>query len=239
MQIMDEYQTIHYLLANRASIARYGDGELKLCLGKSAKSQISDEMMQHRLKKILKSSDNAKCVVGIPRIYSDGDFVRMSERKGGFWKKYSGGRFSSLYNQNKMYGSAFITRPDAAPDIDKVEYYDLVKSIWRDRDVLVMHGEGTGFLKRISILETAKTYEVMQGPIRDAFSEHYNLMTMLLNSSDPETVILLSLGPEATILAYDLAEKNRQALDLGHMGMFYAHVHPKDKNWDGIKREIC
>lgn len=238
MQIMDEHKTINYLLDNHASIARYGDGELKLCLGHKAKSQQKDSGIQGRLREILKSKENG-CLVGIPRIYNGKDRERMSERKWSFWKKYATSTFLNLYDRNKVYGSAFITRPDAAPAIDCEEYYDRVKSIWKDRDVLIMHGEGTGFLKRMSILETAKSYKVVTGPLIDAFTYHKLLLHGLLQYSDSNSVILLSLGPEATVLAYDLAEQGRQALDLGHMGMFYAHIHPKDRNWDGIKRDIC
>ena len=239
MQIMDEYQTIRYLLTNRASIARYGDGELKLCLGKSAKSQRADKDMQMRLLDILKHPDKGNCVVGIPRIYAKEDSGRMTERKWSFWCNYATKGFLALYDTTKMYGSAFITRPDTNAGIDCKEYYDELKSIWKDRDVLVMHGEGTGFLKRMSLLDGARSYNIIHGPIRDAFTYHKLLMKGLMDNSTNKSVILLSLGPEATVLAYDLAMAGRQALDLGHLGMFYAHIHPKDKNWDGVKRDIC
>jgi hypothetical protein len=194
--------------------------------------------MRARLLEILKSNNNANCVVGIPRIYLKEDQERMTERKWSFWKNYTGKKILDLYEPNKFYGSAFITRPDTNSAIDCKEYYDELKLIWKDKEVLVMHGEGTGFLKRLSLLETAKTYKVIQGPIRDAFTAHKLLLHKLTELSTPDMVILLSLGPEATVLAYDLAQADRQAIDLGHLGMFYAHIHPKDKNWDGVNREI-
>ena len=238
MRIMDEYQTIKYLLDERASIARYGDGEIKLCLGRSAKSQKADLNMQKRLKDILKSNGSVNCLVGIPRIYSGHDSGRMTEKKWSFWKRYKSKSVLDLYDQNKVYGSAFITRPDTNDAIDCKEYYDKLKLIWKDREVLIMHGEGTGFLKRRSLVETASVVAEFTGPIRDAYAYHDKLVKTLLFCSDKDTVILLSLGPEATVLAYDLARAGRQALDLGHLGMFYAHVHPKDKNFDGVQREI-
>ena len=238
MQIMYEYKTIRYLLDQHASIARYGDGELKLCLGKSAKSQCADKEMQKRLLEILKSNNDANCLVGIPRIYSEEDQTRMTERKWSFWKNYTGKRFLNLYNPNKYYGSAFITRPDTNTEIDCKEYYDELKLVCKDRPVVVMHGEGTGFLKSRSLVDTAHTVAELTGPIRDSYSYHDKLLKTLLSVSDKDTIILLSLGPEATVLAYDLAMAGRQALDLGHLGMFYAHIHPKDKNWDGVNREI-
>lgn len=240
MQIMDEYQTIDFIRTNRTSIARYGDGELKLCLGKSAKSQHWNLSMQTRLREILLINGGSAndCLVGIPRIHAPEDKARMSERKWSFWKSYAVKKITALYNHDKHYGSAFITRPDAAPAIDCKDYYDKVKELWRDRDVLVMHGEGTGFLKQKCLIETAKTSRVLTGPIRDAYSHHKDLVRSLLKHSSNDTIILLSLGPEATVLAFDMAMKGRQTLDLGHMGMFYAHIHPKDKNWDGSKYDV-
>jgi glycosyltransferase family protein len=235
---MDEYQTIHHLLTNRASIARYGDGELKLCIGRSAKSQKAGKSIQRRLREILQAGEKTNCLVGIPRIYSNQDQGRMSERKWRFWKSYTGSTFRGLYSSKKVYGSAFITRPDAAPEIDCVDYFELVKSIWKDKDVFVMHGKGTGFLKSISLLDGAKKYEVVAGPIIDAHDQHSKLLRTILDRTSNDMVILLSLGPEATVLAYDLATFGRQALDLGHMGMFYAHIHPKDKNWNGVRCEV-
>jgi glycosyltransferase family protein len=238
MRIMDEYQTIQCLMDERTSIARYGDGELKLCFGRDAKSQKWDPGIQYRLLQILKSGDK-HCLVGIPRIYQKEDRLRMSERKWGFWSHYANGKFLSLYDKNKQYGSAFITRPDAAPEIDCIEYYNLLKKIWLDRPVVVMHGSGTGFLKNKSLVENASSVDERIGPITDAFLYHKLLVKGLLDCSDNDCAILISLGPEATVLAYDLAQAGRQALDLGHLGMFYAHIHPKDRNWDGISREIC
>lgn len=233
---MTEWETIAYLIDTGKSIARYGDGELKLCVGRSAKSQKADPEMAKRLKDILKSKDK-RCLIGIPRIYSPEDSIRMSERKWSFWYKYATKRFRILYDGNKQYGSAFITRPDTNADIDCEEYYEEVKSIWRGRDILVVHGEGTGFLKKQSLVKDVRSCRVLVGPIVHAFSYHGKLLKTILGCSSSDMVILLSLGPEATVLAYDLAVNGRQALDLGHMGMFYAHVHPKDSKWDGVYLE--
>ena len=236
MQIMDEHSTIQYLIDHRASIARYGDGELKLCTGRRAKSQVCSAGIQNRMREILVSRNNNNCLVGIPRIYSSEDKCRMSERKWSFWKNYANDKHLPLYDKYKLYGSAFITRPDAAPGIDNAEYYAKIKSLWKDREVLILHGKGTGFLKSPSLLDGVKKYQEAIGPPTNAYSEHKSLLKRMLLTSDRDTIILISLGPEATILAWDLACNERQALDLGHLGMFYAHIHPKDKQWDGVDR---
>jgi hypothetical protein len=51
-------------------------------------------------------------------------------------------------------------------------------------------------------------------------------MKMML-AEPVDNLLVISLGPTATVLAADLAREGRQALDLGHLGMFYAGIHPK------------
>ena len=224
MKIMDELQTIQWLIDNRGSISRYGDGELKICTGRAAKSQPGGLEIQIRLCDILKKPLPGH-LVGIPRNLDRNDWP--TKEKGIFWAKYATERYLDLYDPKIQYGSAFITRPDTNSALNTVEYYELIKALWKDRSVLVCHGEGRGFLKRPCLLDTARDHKVVIAPAYDAFADYQSLLSNLLSASNENTVVLLSLGPTATVLAYDLHKAGRQALDLGHLGMFYAHVHPK------------
>ena len=52
---------------------------------------------------------------------------------------------------------------------------------------------------------------------------------------DKEYLVLLSLGPCATVLAYDLSKKGYQALDIGHLPNSYLEAtgerkKPEEKN---------
>ena len=228
MIILEEFETIRHLLSYNCSIARYGDGELKICLGGSAIAQPGSPALQGRLKQILKNTDPG-LLVGIPRMH---DGLEVQKKK--FWTKYSQPRFTDLYIQKGVYGSAFITRPDSAFHIDCAEYYELVKLLWKNKRVLLYQGVNRRFLKaEPNLFSTAESYTVLYGPSYDAFSEYKTIFQILKNESDRDTVIVLSLGPTATVLANDLTIIGRQTLDLGHMGMFYAHIHPKARQYDG------
>ena len=54
----------------------------------------------------------------------------------------------------------------------------------------------------------------------DAFSEYKNLLEKCSEIPKSDLVIII-LGPTAKILAYDLALKGYQALDLGHVAKAY------------------
>ena len=225
MKIFDEIETITYLIKNKCSIARYGDGELKLCTGRSAKSQSFNEGISSRLRQILLSNDT-KCLVGIPRIYNRADWPTVE--KGRFWGRYSGVRYSGLYNSKKRYGSAFITRPDTNRAIDCKCYFDLVKQLWVGRHVFLVQGADTNFDKTGTMFNAALSVKVLRGPAKDAYSDYPAILARLLEDTCADDIIVLALGPTATIIAYELSIAGRQALDLGHLGQFYSHVHPKD-----------
>jgi len=227
MRIMNEWETIDFLIKNKCGISRFGDGELKLCLGQSTKTQVWSQKIQGRMRDILKSKQG-KCLIGIPRL--DRDFV--SDQKRDHWAKYNTPQYQALYRQGKLYGSAFITRLDEIPEIDCPEYWDQAKEIWRDRTVVVLQGERKPFTKQADILDTAIVSKILYGPTANAFAEYGRLFHMMLKETSNSDVVILALGATATVLAYDLSLAGRQALDLGHMGMFYARAHGKQT---GIK----
>jgi hypothetical protein len=163
-------------------------------------------------------------LVGIPRL--DRDFA--TDRKRDHWAQYASERYTTLCRQNKLYGSAFITRLDEIPAIDCPEYWDRVKEIWRGKSVVVLQGERKPFTKQADILDSALVVaKIIYGPITNAFSEYERLLEMMLAETSNDDVVILALGATATVLAYDLCLAGRQALDLGHMGMFYARAHGK------------
>jgi FkbM family methyltransferase len=120
-----------------ASLARYGDGELKLALDRDAKSQHGDQGLAKRLRQILAAPTGA-CLVCIPNIES-------KTPKAEFWAQYKADRYVRLYRGPRLavgpaYGSSFITRPDSAPWIDRPEYWRRVVDLWRGQDVVLVRG---------------------------------------------------------------------------------------------------
>ncbi len=118
--VLGEFETLDRVLAG-ASLARYGDGELKMA-GHNAgiKSQQADPALSRRLAEILLASGD--CLVGIPNIHS-------KTPKAELWGKYT--RYSSLLATGRQYASSFITRPDSAPWIDVPAYWDRIEQLWR------------------------------------------------------------------------------------------------------------
>jgi len=220
LKVIGEYETIREIIKKGASIARFGDGEFKLCRGSKQISQRPSQEISERLCAILKSND-PNLFVGIPNIWGSN---KLSDRKEKFWSKYRCQKTTRFLSIKKQYYSAFISRPDAALHIDCTEYWDLCKKMWYDRVVVLVKGEGTGFNKDPMIFAGARSVEVIIAPPRDAFESLEDLFNYL-RLYDRGTLFVISLGPTATVLAADLCSAGYQALDLGHFGMMYSKAH--------------
>ena len=229
MNILTEHDTLRYIIKHKCSIARYGDGEFKLCLGRSAKSQKVNPLIKNDLRKIL-LSNNRKCLVGIPRITSRVDW--SSEQKKEFWYKFIAVK-KSLCREDKLYGSSFITRPDAAPEIYNKDYFWLLKQIWKDKDVIVVKGEYQKFNRNTSMFSTANKVHLVCEARNDAYKDKDSIINFVKGEVTKNSVVVISLGPTATVIAYELSKLGIQALDLGHLGQYYARVHPKGMDYAG------
>lgn len=226
--VIGESDTLDLVLAGK-SIARYGDGEFKICLGGAAKAQEADSRLRKKLTRAL--IDSGECLIGIPNI-RDVLARHTVGQKQDFWA-----RFMSMKSLlvNRQYVSAFITRPDSAPWIDTPEYWRRIESLWLGRDVTLVRGSSKSLTADDLIGAKHVTEIVTAGKIqpdgrvwhRDAFSEYESLLNRI---GTPERV-LLCLGPCATALAVDLCARGVHAIDLGHVGMFLRKHRRGDPMW--------
>ena len=207
-RVLDEHATIAAALQGR-SLARFGDGELKLCRGAGIKSQEAHPGLARELRAILRAPPGGPCLVCIPNIGA----VGLSPKEL-FWRSYRKPGVTRLF-AGQPYGSSFITRPDSAPWIDTPLYWGSVRQLWRDRDVVLVRGSGKSL--RPGELDGAGRVADLIAPRQHAYSAVDDLFAQL---SQEKRLVLLCLGPTATVLAFRLAAVGVQALDLGHLGMF-------------------
>lgn len=191
------------------SLARYGDGELRLCTGGPSISQRHDAKLQRELCAIL-ANPPERVLPCIPNLVSETPRWR-------FWQDFKAQRYLRLYSapaEHGLYGSSFITRPDNAPWIDRPEYWERVRRLWAGRSVAYVGGQDV-LLKVVT--QDAKNTDVILAPKRDAYSDIDALTRRLLTR--PYDVVVVALGAAGTVLAARLAGA-QHTLDLGHIGMF-------------------
>ncbi len=215
-EVIGELETMRLVVAG-ASIARYGDGEFKMCEGASIKSQEHHPRLQARLREILDGS--GECLVGIPNI-------RSATPKAEFWGPHM--RFHRLLSGSRQYYSSFISRPDSAPWIDCPESWEMAESLWKDQNVTLIRGGDpvpqeanpaklSGAVSLVAAdLTSARSVTEIVGPAINAWTAYDSLMAQV----DPEKRTLLCLGSTATVLAVDICARGGHAIDLGHFGMY-------------------
>jgi hypothetical protein len=209
------------LLHDGHSIARFGDGELRLAIGKECTSQRRVPGLAEELRAMLKAPRN--CLVGIP------NFAQTPKAEN--WTRYAGEQFTKLYGA-KEYASSFITRPDSAPWIDTPEYWADVRRLWYGRDVILVRGDEKSITPAM-LDGTAASVRIVDGPRQHAYASIAEIEALTLAAAgeimrdrrQASPLVILCLGATATALAWRLAHKpGLQALDLGHIGMFMRHA---------------
>lgn len=207
--VLSELETLERAHAGEC-LARYGDGELKLALGRDCISQVAYPQLAIELKQVLHAKSPVLPCIPAPK-----------NAKGESWARFATAGYLALYDPAATYGSAFITRPDSAPWIDTPEYWARVTDLWRGKDVHLV--AGTERSLRASMLAEAASVTEIRDEVshRDAYARIDEIEERI---GTPAGRVLLCLGPTATVLAARLAKKGIHALDLGHIGMFMRHA---------------
>lgn len=210
-RVLSAYDTLAEALKGR-SIARFGDGELRLTTEKgSAISQPANLDLKQELINLL--TGPTKSLVCIPR--------QGVGPKADRWENYKRDKFVALMKQ-KTYGSAFISRPDSEPEINTDHYWRGMQELWINRDVTLVVGTDYGSLNE-HMMRNARDLKVVFGPRVNAYTS-INEIEERIGTPPATAPILLCLGATATVLAERLARKGCWAIDLGHVGKFM----PKD-----------
>ena len=227
-KILNKTETIKYLTKNQKSLARFGDGEFALMNNaKNAISQDCNENLAKRLEEIL-SSNNAKIEIAIP--YSATHYLEKADEERdfilNFYGKYNEYIFKHLH-KNKVYLDSYCTI------FPTQEEFELWKEVWNERDVTIICGDRVFKNIHNNIFDNAKSIEYQYAPTVNAF-EQYDKILEKAKEINKNRLVIIILGPSATVLAYDLGNIGYQALDLGHIAKsynaFYNNMEMSRKN---------
>lgn len=208
-EVRSEIETVKSIVQNRASIGRFGDGELNMCFGRNKSFQKYDQKLVDRLKEILMLEED-NFLVGINTIRSEADLTPI-------WQKFvvrRGNRVLQLLDLDRSYESSTITTvfPSQPDEFDV--YLECLKAIWDDRKVVFVVGKNSRFFFLEELFGNIAEYEFVYGPAENAFSVYDDLIGRV-QGYGTDWLVMISLGPTATVMAYDLFRLGYQAIDLG------------------------
>ena len=222
--IASSEETIQKLYEPNVSIARFGDGELSYIEKIGLYFQPYNEELANRLKEIL-NSNVPNLLIGLPIALNP----QNCELYEGFAKEYwvdwlqkNEEKMEKLINPNKKYYSAQISRfyLDYKDKSNVANYVKMLKELWNDRDVVIVEGEKSRLGVGNDLFDNMRTIKRILCPPENAFLKYDSILEEIKKTSK-NNLILLALGPTATVLAYDLHKLGYKAIDIGHVDIEY------------------
>ncbi len=212
-KVHDEWTTLRKLQEG-FSIARFGDGELKMATGHEYRREPANRAMAKELMSIL-TKPNKNCLVGIwplnPESPKHKSLVRHKER------------FKAVLSPDVEYYSSLISRPDSAPWIRNREYALEFRKLWDGKYITVLCEPDSGALRALSDQLGVAHFPC---PFTKAYAQIADFEERIARNK-PD-IAILACGPTATCLAHRLAKRGIQAIDFGSAGSFIAKLLKDD-----------
>lgn len=231
-------ETFKKLRDDHYSLCRFGDGEIAWICGSSKGyfGQENSKLLSIRLEEVIKSK-NDNILIGIPNFFDkmEGYSKKRKISRNIHLSKYAKKWYELCSGNEKKYADSLITRVFLGRDTDYEFMFNNWKNIWNDRDVIIVEGEQTYFGIGNDLLSNAKSVSRIICPAENAFSSYDIIFNMILKC-EKEKLILIALGPTATILSYDLSMNGYQAIDIGHLDIEYEWYKMNDNT--GKKRAV-
>ncbi|KQK27499.1 SP_1767 family glycosyltransferase [Chryseobacterium aquaticum] len=217
-------ETLQYIIDNKMSIARFGDGELSMLYHNNIGFQKYNADLKNRLKEIILDYKNDKCLVAIPSSLQSLDGFTLNARL--MFKSLIGGYYDTyrkFLNFDHVYPNSFITRfyMDSADKKSAGMYFSMLKQIWNKREVIILEGEFTRFGTGNDLLHNTINVSRIIVPSKNAFDKYDSIIEAVQLNINKNSLILAAIGPTATVLCYDLSQMGFQAIDIGHADIEY------------------
>lgn len=225
VKVMSAEETIDKILEGY-SIARYGDGELQWMLGTNEHSfQKGSEKLKERLAEVFTSNEK-KLLICLSESFTELDHFSYEDRL--FWQlllKKHWKEYEKVIDLEKTYGNAHISRPYISYNKkyrkQAAGKFAYLKKIWDNKKLLIVEGEKTRLGVGNDLMDNVKEIKRLICPSKDAFESYDKIMDFIKNMDYKADMILMALGPTATILAYDLSKLGYHAVDIGHVDIEY------------------
>lgn len=216
------HASLDYIIKNKASVVRFGDGEINLISGSGIPYQKYDASLAAYLKKIIGMNSSEQMLVCLPDVFEKQE--RYNDYCKDFWKghlNYYGELYKEICNAN-WYGSTFISRPyiDLQDKSESAGYFEHLKQLWKERDLLLVEGCTSRIGVGNDLFDEAKSIKRIICPSKDAWSQYGEILENIMKYAE-NRLILIMLGPTAKVLAYELSMRGYQAIDLGHIDSEY------------------
>jgi hypothetical protein len=207
-------ETIDVLRTERKSLARFGDGEFRLMYRLEHKLKFhrnSPELMLALQRVLVSPSEHT--LVGMPQVFMGIHWSIVFAETWHFLRP--------MIATQERFANSHVTRPMFFEHHGQ-DAVDAWRSVWEGRDAAVVTGHGSRFDLVPALFDNLGSVSEVYSTPTDAFFDLDRLTGEIEDTG--RDLVLLSLGPAATVAADLLAAKGIQALDIGHLSSSYENV---------------
>ena len=216
-KILSFDETVNEIVTNKKSISRFGDGEFHLLTKeRGIFFQELNQKIAERLYEVL-NSNLPNHLVCIPFNFNSQKNLKKDAKVHwlNFLNKKGKEITAAIENPHTIFGDAMISRFyfDYKNKNEVPRRINSLMMIWENKDVLIVEGE----LSRLGIgndfFNKAKSIKRILCPSKNAFEKYDEILTAT-KIHGKSKLIIIAIGPTATVLAYDLAKENFSIIGL-------------------------
>lgn len=221
-KVLSIEETIDKIINEKLSVIRFGDGEISLIDGLDLAFQKRNDELSSKLEEIIKS-DNEKLLICIPGVWGN---LNMFMKYAYDFNMHHVYRYyhvwKNLLSYEKIYGDTNVTRHYLAyKDKNRTgEIFRKIFSLWNNKEVVLIEGEKSRLGVGNDMFDNIKSIKRILCPPENAYFK-YKEIEQEVAKIGKETLILISLGPTAKVIAYDLFLLGYRVIDIGHIDMEY------------------
>lgn len=224
-------ELLQRILQEHCSVSRFGDGEFSTILGEERYIWFQDKntMLGGRLLDVLHRRDENLALTVQDNL---GDLSRYKEWVADIFRQYyvdknRRAKIMALLDSSYTYYDTCVTRPYITyRDPHHGEAFFLLwKQVFAGRDILLVEGTKSRFGVGSDLLLTAQSVRRILAPAKNAFSVYDAIFDAVRHNASQGDLVLISLGPTATVLAADIARAGWQAIDIGQLDNEYDWYH--------------
>lgn len=197
---------------------------MNLIFGKGIGFQSIDQNLIERLLEVLNSTEK-NLLIGIYIPYKKIELYSYQKKIYDYiskWVDDNKYNLLKILNKNKKYYSSIITRFYNIYK-EKFRTLEIIKKwrkIWEGRDIVIVEGEKTRAGIGNDLFNNTRSIKRIICPSINAYKLYGKILNATLKISK-DNLILIALGPTATILSYDLCKFGYQVIDIGHIDIEY------------------
>lgn len=219
-------ETMDALINSNRSLCRFGDGEFA-CISGNLRASFTTEFNEDlalRLTEVLACREE-NIMIAIADNYGNlSSYIPQTRREiRSYMTPKVRKEHVKLLDDSRYYYNAYVTRPFIFlyNDMERMaRYFNGLKQIWQNRNVVIVEGCNTGFGAGNDLLDGCSGIKRIIAPAQDAYEKYEEIFEAAVSQSE-DSLYLIALGPAATVLAYDLAKTGRRSIDIGHLDIEY------------------